>query len=104
MAKQSRAKRWAEAAKRADKARDQLQSVAEELTAAMQQLEEIQSEFSEWRDNLPENLQSSMLGEKLNTVCDMDIQPLCVTENILQDLSIIDEALNADLPLGFGRD
>jgi hypothetical protein len=78
---ESRSKRWAKAAAAA---RD-----------ALEKLEEIRQEYEEWRDNLPENLQNSALGEKLNTVADLDIQSAIDT---------VDEAENSDLPMGFGRD
>jgi hypothetical protein len=55
----SRTKRWFDAAQRA--------------VDALQELVDIQSEFSDWRDNLPENLQSSALAKKLETVCDLDL-------------------------------
>lgn len=77
----SRVRRWEDAASRA--------------MDALQELEEIRGEFEEWRDNLPENLQQSALGEKLDTVADLDIQSA---------LEIVEEAAGADLPLGFGRD
>lgn len=88
----SRSKRWEEAASDARAAFDQLQS-------ALETLKDIQSEFEEWKDNLPENLQSSALGEKLETICGLEI------EGKADDLeSLIDEIEGADLPLGFGRD
>lgn len=79
--KESRSKRWARAS-----------SVARD---AVSELLDIQSEFEEWRDSLPENLQQSAVGEKLETICDLDIQGAMDT---------LDEAENTDVPLGFGRD
>lgn len=77
----SRATRWADAASRA--------------VSALEELQEIQSEFEDWKGNLPENLASSPLGEKLDAVCDLDISSA---------LDTAQEAESADLPLGFGRD
>lgn len=77
----SRPARWAEAASAA--------------VAALETLSEIQAEYQEWRDNLPENLQDSALGEKLQAVCDLDLDSA---------LDAANEADGADLPLGFGRD
>jgi len=48
----------------------------------------LQQEFQEWRDNLPETLQSGALAEKLDAICDLDLSEL---EGI-------------EVPLGFGRD
>jgi hypothetical protein len=50
-------------------------------------LRELQEEYQEWLDNLPENLQSTALAEKLDEVCPLDL-----------------EQLDVDLPRGFGRD
>ena len=77
----SRAQRWAEASQ-----------VAE---AALNDLLEVQQEYQDWLDNLPENLQGSALGEKLQTVCDLDVQGA---------LDTLQEVGSAELPLGFGRD
>lgn len=79
--KQSRAARWSEACSQA--------------SSAIQTLVDLQQEFSDWKDNLPENLSSSTLGEKLEAVCDIDL------DGAQQS---IEEAENAELPLGFGRD
>lgn len=54
---------------------------------AVETLRELQTEYQEWLDNLPESLQDSTLAEKLQTVCDLDI-----------------DELDVDLPKGFGRD
>lgn len=78
---QSRAARWADAASRA--------------LAALEDLKGLQEEYEEWKDNLPENLAGSALGEKLEAVCDLDIEGAIDT---------INEADGIDLPLGFGRD
>jgi hypothetical protein len=77
----SRGDRWTEAAQAAFE--------------ALERLEEVRQEYEDWRDNLPENLQNSALGEKLNSVADLDIQSA---------IDVAEEAVNADLPLGFGRD
>lgn len=79
--KKSRGARWSEAASQA--------------LNALQELQEIQEEYQEWLDNLPENLQSSALGEKLQAVCDIDIEGA---------VSAAEEADSAELPQGFGRD
>ncbi len=77
----SRSARWSDAASTA--------------SAALSDLRDIQSEFEEWRDGLPENLENSPVGEKLQAVCDIDLQSA---------LEAVEEAESADLPLGFGRD
>jgi hypothetical protein len=77
----SRADRWAQAASAAQQ--------------ALCDLEDVRAEVEEWRDNLPENLQQSALGEKLNDIADLDIASA---------ISTVEEADGLDFPLGFGRD
>lgn len=88
----SRPQRWNEALSRARVAYEQLES-------CLQDLEEIRVEYEDWRDNLPESLQGSATADKLDEVCDLDI------ESALQEVeSLLDDAENLELPLGFGRD
>ena len=92
----SRADRWNDALGRA---RPELS----DLKSALEDLEEVRQEYVDWRDNLPENLGQSPVGEKLNYVSDeLDV------ENAVSELetieSLLDDAEGADLPLGFGRD
>ena len=54
---------------------------------AVETLRELQAEYQDWLDNLPESLQSSALAEKLEEVCNVDI-----------------DSLDIELPLGFDRD
>jgi len=77
----SRTARWSDACARA--------------LSALNELEDIRSEYQDWLDNLPENLQSSTLADKLTTICDLDIEGA---------RSTVEEAEGADMPLGFGRD
>ncbi len=77
----SRLKRWSDAVSKASE--------------AIEELIEIQEEYKNWFDNLPENLQSSSVGDKLEAVCDIEIE---------EAYSIIEEASDAELPLGYGKD
>lgn len=70
-------------------------NAASEAVSALETLSEIKQEYQDWYDNLPENLQQSAVGEKLSAICDLDIESALDTAN---------EAKDADLPLGFGRD
>lgn len=56
-------------------------------TEAVETLRALQSEYQEWFDNLPESLHDSTLAEKLQEVCELDL-----------------ESLDIELPRGFGRD
>jgi hypothetical protein len=88
----SRPKRWAEAIQ---KARD----VIVDLELAFEDIQEIQGEYQDWRDNLPENLEGSPVAEKLDEVTELQLE-----DPGSEATDLLDEAENADLPLGFGRD
>ena len=55
---------------------------------AVQTLVDLQAEYQDWLDNLPDNLQESAVAERLTATCDYDFGDL--------------EALEP--PRGFGRD
>jgi hypothetical protein len=78
----SRPARWSDACSRASE--------------ALEELKDLQSEYQDWLDNLPDNLQSGTpLAEKLQSVTDLDLESAWDTVN---------EAESLDLPQGFGRD
>ena len=54
---------------------------------AVGQLRTLQAEYEAWRDQLPESLADSRTAELLESVCDVDL-----------------DALDVELPRGFGRD
>ena len=70
----------------------------ETLSSAMESLKEVQAEYEEWQDNLPESGGSDATREKLAAVCEIDFDCLSEVEEA------IDQAEGAELPLGFGRD
>ena len=55
--------------------------------AALAELRTLQEEYQAWRDGLPESLADSRTAELLEHVCDVDL-----------------DALDVELPRGFGRD
>ena len=55
--------------------------------AALAEVRALQADYEIWRDGLPESLADSRTAEFLEGVCDVDL-----------------EALDAELPRGFGRD
>lgn len=61
----------------------------------LRDLEDLRTEYEEWRGNLPENLESSTLAEKLDSVVDLDVSSA---------VDMVEEAEGMDLPRGFGRD
>lgn len=93
MAKQpSRPDRWAEACRKA------LESLAD-VRVALEELDEVRQEYEEWRDNMPENMQTTATYEKLEEIADLDIlSPLDDVESAIEDFAA------ADLPVGFGQD
>ena len=54
---------------------------------ALAELRALQAEYETWRDQLPEALAGSRTAERLEEVCDVDL-----------------DALDVELPRGFGRD
>lgn len=61
----------------------------------LERLTELQQEYQEWRDNLPESLESSSTAELLDAICELEI------ESVKDQVSDFE---SADLPRGFGRD
>ncbi|MCY3786094.1 MAG: hypothetical protein OXG47_05125 [bacterium] len=55
--------------------------------AALAELRTLQAEYEAWRDQLPESLAESKTAELLEGVCDVDL-----------------DAVDVELPRGFGRD
>ena len=72
-----------------------LSRAASAAVDAIAELQEIQQEYLDWQENLPENLESSPVSDKLTRIVDIDLDGA---------LDTINEADGADLPLGFGRD
>lgn len=77
----SRPTRWSEACETARRGLEELQA--------------LQEEYNDWLGNLPENLQASALGEKLQEIEGLDIDA---------GISVVDDAEGLELPQGFGRD
>lgn len=101
----SRAKRWSAAVAKIQAAIDEARRALDNgLEEGVAELEELKEEFENWKDNLPENLSQSPLGEKLETVVDLDIDFTDLTSALDDAESKVSEAEGVDLPLGFGRD
>ena len=77
----SRPARWSDAASNAN--------------TALAEMQEMQSEYQDWLDTLPDNLRESTVAEKLEIITEIDFDSAIET---------VSEAEDADLPLGFGRD
>lgn len=98
----SRTSRWNDAVTDARVALDAVETAKADLETALSDLNDVRSEYEEWKDNLPENLASSALGEKLDAVAGIDLD--WDGDSLEAAAQMIDEAESADLPLGFGRD
>lgn len=74
---------------------DKWAAAAAKAVEGLSELQELQTDYQSWYDNLPENLQQSATGEKLEAITQLDIDSALETAQ---------EAESIDLPLGFGRD
>jgi hypothetical protein len=67
----------------------------ERARESLEALQVLQEYYGDWETNLPENLRESPTAEKLQAIADLDFQSA---------LDVLDEAEQADVPMGFGRD
>lgn len=104
MAKQqSRPARWASAVSDARNAFDTVRSELDTLVNALSELDDVKSEYQDWLDNLPENLQDGPTAEKLTEVTELEFE--FDPDDMLSEVDeAISNAENVDLPRGFGRD
>ena len=102
----SRAERWGDAVADAQSAIEQMAGNVDDLESALSELRSVQEEYEECKDNLPENLQSSPVGEKLDEVCGIEIEGVADTirDAIEAAQDAIGNAEGVELPQGFGRD
>lgn len=77
----SRPARWAEAVRKA--------------LEGLEELVDLQQEYQEWYDNMPENTKEGGAGPKLEEITQLDLEGA---------KSTVEEAEGVELPRGFGRD
>lgn len=101
----------AEALEAYNEAVEELGTAVEEVEAKLEDLRSVrEDEYQGWSDNLPEGLQQSPVGEKLTALLEIDLDLSMPEVPELEELDFSDienaaqEILDADLPLGFGRD
>jgi len=100
----SRPARWADACTNLRTAMEEITSQLETVSDALAELKEIQGEYEDWFDNLPEGLQDGPTGALLAEITNLDI-PEEATLDTLDDINTLtDEAEGMELPRGFGRD
>ena len=127
--RQSRADRWNSATDKARSALDTINDILQmpeddrdagmiegvnqelsNLSEAFTDLYDLQQEYQDWYDNMPEALQAnSPTADKLQAIIDLSLEPDIPSEwdedlDLSDAESCLDEAEGADLPLGFGRD
>ena len=102
----SRPQRWADATSEASQALTDMEEAKGKFEDAMSELQSIKEEYEEWKDNMPENMASSPLGEKLEEVCNLDFESASsdIDNAIDTARGVVDEAGAIDLPRGFGKD
>ena len=100
----SRPQRWADAIGEAQSALDEMEALKQRVADAFEALNDLRSEYEDWHGNLPENLQQSALGEKLETIVGLDLDVDVDSESFDDLRSKLDGAEAADLPRGFGDD
>jgi hypothetical protein len=104
--RRSKAARWAEAVAECQSAMEDIRLLQTNLNTALTSLYDVQQEYQDWLDNMPESMSSSATAEKLQEVCELDIEsymdePL---DNWSEVENTVSEAEGVDLPMGFGRD
>jgi len=104
--RQSKASRWGEAVAECQAAIEAIRELQSDLNHALAHLYDVQQEYQDWLDNMPESMTSSATAEKLQEVCELDIEsymdePL---DNWSEVENVVSEAEGTDLPMGFGRD
>ena len=77
---------------------ERLAAAIADICEGRDQLQSLQEEYQEWRDNMPENLEGSTLAEKLDTVIDL----IDTAGNDIENA--VNEVGEAELPRGFGKD
>lgn len=99
--KTSRTARWEAAAADLRTAMEAVDEAVAQANDAASALRDVQEEYQDWLDNLPDSLRDSPVGEKLQAVVDIDGE---VDDDLEGLRRLADEADGADLPLGWGKD
>ena len=103
----SRTGRWQHYASAALQALSDMEEALSHFNDAVDDLKTVQDEYSDWKDNLPDNMQSGTVADKLSEIVDnLDIEGTKDTlESAINEArDVLESAEQADLPMGFGRD
>lgn len=99
----SRADRWNDAVEEAKNKLADLADAFEGVVNALSDLKDIQQEYADWYDNMPDALTNSPTGEKLAALLEIELE-LDSSASVEELQEAVDNAEGADLPLGWGRD
>jgi hypothetical protein len=101
----SRPKRWEKACSDARKALERMQEIFDgDFASALEELEALKSEYEDWGQSLPENLQGGTVADKLAEIEQLDIDTTKESDFFSTAEELLDAAEGMDLPKGFGRD
>ena len=80
-----------------------------DVVLSFEAIKEVQEEYQEWLDGMPEGLDQSPTAERLEEVTNLDFESISEDaldfDSILSEVDdMLGEAEQVDLPLGFGRD
>lgn len=98
----SRPQRWSTAIDQIKNALAEIEDAKSTIEGAFEDLRDLQGEYEDWRDGLPEVAQGTAVNDKLDAIVDLSLEPDRDDLDGIQNA--LDEAEGADLPLGFGRD
>lgn len=105
---QSRPARWRRAGDALTEAVSALQDAIDEhaskINDALSELTDLQGEYEEWYNNLPEGLQQSATGSLLEEIQNLDIPEECTVDTLQEVIEFSEQADQVVLPQGFGRD
>jgi hypothetical protein len=100
----SRTQRWADAVAVAQEALSTLDAAYSGLESALFDLNDLRSEYEEWREGMSENLSGGAVADKLDAILELEFPEDPRGMNFDELERLIGQAEGADLPLGFGRD
>jgi len=80
-----------------------------DVVLSVEAVKEVQEEYREWLDSMPEGLDQSPTAEKLEEITNLDFESISEDaidfDSVLSEVDeILAEAEQVDFPLGFGRD
>ena len=79
--------------------------IVEDLQTNIGLLTELKDEYEQWKDSMPENLEQSPTGQKLEETVDTLDTAIDTLDNILSESeNVVSDLECCELPMGFGND